>query len=339
MPRVSVGRAALDTRPHILYRFYDRTGVLLYIGITVDLGERMKAHAKDKLWWSDVDRSATRIEYLDNRRAALDAEREAIKAEKPLENDQHNEWVEESAEPDLGPASHFLRELLIRMLDSEDEAQSAIRDAARDMTEFTAAGIMLEGATPEAWAALRVAERVSGALRAREAAIQQLLTWLPDDVVTEAYAGVEQQHGPGSDDFSFVQTVLAAVDGEMSRRLLAELDAADAEHCRKAALLRLRSQHQRGMEEPSERAVVKHAAGYARAMKSRNQHLFTSYRCSRGRGTTESCTRLAAQHVVFNECTQCGTSRGGCSGHGLWCRSHLNELFYQPSSRVIEVGD
>jgi predicted GIY-YIG superfamily endonuclease len=94
VPRISVGKAALEGRPHILYRFYDRTNVLLYIGITVNLEERMAKHAAEKDWWPRVDRSATRIEYYDSRRAALDAEREAIKAEKPLYNDQHNEWVE-----------------------------------------------------------------------------------------------------------------------------------------------------------------------------------------------------------------------------------------------------
>ncbi|AEV86714.1 hypothetical protein ACWT_5697 [Actinoplanes sp. SE50] len=97
MARISVGRAELENRPHILYRFYDRTGVLLYVGITVDFADRMATHAKEKDWWVRVDRSATQVDYYDSRRAALDAEREAIKAEKPLENDQHNVFMEASA--------------------------------------------------------------------------------------------------------------------------------------------------------------------------------------------------------------------------------------------------
>jgi predicted GIY-YIG superfamily endonuclease len=90
---MSVGMAERETKPHILYRFYDRTNVLLYVGITVNLGERMQQHAGSKDWWLHVDRSATRIEYFDTRSAALDAERDAIKSEKPLHNDQHNEWI------------------------------------------------------------------------------------------------------------------------------------------------------------------------------------------------------------------------------------------------------
>jgi predicted GIY-YIG superfamily endonuclease len=95
MPRVAIGQVELAQRPHILYRFFDRTGVLLYVGITVDFAVRMATHAKEKDWWPQVERSATRVEYYDSRRAALDAERDAIKNEKPLHNDQHNEWVDD----------------------------------------------------------------------------------------------------------------------------------------------------------------------------------------------------------------------------------------------------
>jgi hypothetical protein len=121
MPKVSVGRAELDTRPHILYRFYDRTGILLYIGITVDLGVRMAAHAKDKDWWPQVDRGATRIEYFDGRRAALDAEREAIKAEKPLHNDQHNDFLDKCRRSDDEVAQLILDQIADAL--SRDEAR------------------------------------------------------------------------------------------------------------------------------------------------------------------------------------------------------------------------
>jgi len=100
MPKISVGLAALEDRPHILYRFYDRTGVLLYVGITVDLGVRMAAHARDKDWWTRVDRAATRVGYYDSRTAALKAERQAVQTEQPLYNDHHNTFATAPAQPE-----------------------------------------------------------------------------------------------------------------------------------------------------------------------------------------------------------------------------------------------
>src|ERR1044071_9750406 len=94
MPRVSIGRAELDTRNFILYRYYDRTGVLLYVGITVDIRARETKHARHSSWWAKVDHEATVLERYVGERAVRAAETAAIKAEKPLENDQHNEFVE-----------------------------------------------------------------------------------------------------------------------------------------------------------------------------------------------------------------------------------------------------
>ena len=89
--RVSAAFLRLDEQPHALYRFYDRTDVLLYVGITADLPTRLRHHGKHKNWSHQV--SYVRVEQMPGRRAALDAEREAIKNEKPLFNDQHNDIV------------------------------------------------------------------------------------------------------------------------------------------------------------------------------------------------------------------------------------------------------
>jgi len=88
---ISIGQASLRTRPHALYRFYDRSDVLLYVGITVDPSARFKKHAGDKLWWGEVDHID--IEQCATRREAEDAEREAIKKEEPLYNKVHNLFV------------------------------------------------------------------------------------------------------------------------------------------------------------------------------------------------------------------------------------------------------
>lgn len=121
--RVTVGVANLATSAHALYRFYDRTDVLLYVGITVDLPTRMKNHRKGKPWWTAV--AHVKVEQYETREQALAAEREAIKNEHPLYNDQHNEVLvieDEALE---------LAESALRNLD-DDEREDTLADAASD---------------------------------------------------------------------------------------------------------------------------------------------------------------------------------------------------------------
>lgn len=88
---ISAALLGLAEREHALYRFYDAADVLLYAGISVDPILRMKAHRREKDWWTQV-RSMT-VEPFPTRKDALDAEAEAIRTEKPLYNVQHNEMV------------------------------------------------------------------------------------------------------------------------------------------------------------------------------------------------------------------------------------------------------
>lgn len=71
-----------------LYRFFDADDVLLYVGIAGNPGRRFNEHNKDKDWWSQVARST--MEHHPDRHAALEAERLAIIAERPLHNVVHN---------------------------------------------------------------------------------------------------------------------------------------------------------------------------------------------------------------------------------------------------------
>lgn len=71
-----------------LYRHYDATGRLLYIGITNDPGSRWKGHM-DKTWWHYVD--TTKIERFPSRAEVEAAEVAAIKAERPWWNIAHND--------------------------------------------------------------------------------------------------------------------------------------------------------------------------------------------------------------------------------------------------------
>jgi predicted GIY-YIG superfamily endonuclease len=73
------------TTPVFLYRLYDNSDRLLYIGITESVGQRMSVHAAKKTWWPDV--ATVKVEMLDGDRPhAEESERLAILAEKPLHN-------------------------------------------------------------------------------------------------------------------------------------------------------------------------------------------------------------------------------------------------------------
>lgn len=72
---------------HTLYRFYDAKNVLLYVGLTSDLGTRWKSHANGKSWWSDVAHMT--VQRFSSRDELRQAEIEAIQSEKPLYNIQH----------------------------------------------------------------------------------------------------------------------------------------------------------------------------------------------------------------------------------------------------------
>jgi predicted GIY-YIG superfamily endonuclease len=82
---------------HALYRFYDATGALLYIGITADPGSRWRSHAHNKPWWQQI--STITVETHNDRAAVLRAEECAIRAELPKYNIVHNR-----SRPDATPA-------------------------------------------------------------------------------------------------------------------------------------------------------------------------------------------------------------------------------------------
>lgn len=71
-----------------LYRHFGNDGSLLYVGISLSWPSRTKAHAHGSRWFDQVAR--VEIEQFATREAALEAEREAIKREKPKFNVIHN---------------------------------------------------------------------------------------------------------------------------------------------------------------------------------------------------------------------------------------------------------
>jgi GIY-YIG catalytic domain. len=71
-------------RATAVYRFFDASGRLLYVGIAFDPAERWKHHASKTRWWKDaVDNT---IEWYDTRAEAERAEKTALRYEKPIYN-------------------------------------------------------------------------------------------------------------------------------------------------------------------------------------------------------------------------------------------------------------
>lgn len=77
-------RAKRRSGPTELYRHFDAKGVLLYVGISLSTANRLGQHRCVSPWSKRV--TSITIERYPNRKAALDAERNAIQSEGPLYN-------------------------------------------------------------------------------------------------------------------------------------------------------------------------------------------------------------------------------------------------------------
>jgi len=311
MPRVSVGKAELETRPHILYRFYDRTGVLLYVGITVDLAVRMATHAKEKTWWLRVDRSATRIEYYDSRRAALDAERDAIKTEKPLENDQHNEWAE--IEPDgEGDQAHALAREIISFLESRDREavlkrasvgwdDEPISDRDRDLEAATGAVSLLWG------------KRFDLATM-----IDELLDLIPDGegMAYRDYARAEYRESGQADE-----SITAISERALRKLIMAKADAV----LRVLPIEEAREWVASGAVLLPGQEHIDHVVFGARYCSLFKQRGVTFRRLCNGPGRhVARCASKANVKTYFELCDTCPAGHP-CEGHTRWCSRHAVE--------------
>lgn len=69
---------------HYLYKHYDKSGQLLYVGITNNLRVRHVAHKRDSFWFLDIARFKSN--KFDTKREAVAAEIEAIRELRPLHN-------------------------------------------------------------------------------------------------------------------------------------------------------------------------------------------------------------------------------------------------------------
>jgi DNA-binding NarL/FixJ family response regulator len=73
--------------PTVLYRCHDVEGDLLYVGVSMAPGQRISSHEREQGWWGLV--ATITVEEHATRDAALAAEAEAIRRQRPRYNVQH----------------------------------------------------------------------------------------------------------------------------------------------------------------------------------------------------------------------------------------------------------
>lgn len=85
-PAFSLWEIDMDV-PTSLYRLFDETVQLLYVGVSVRVEQRLHEHSRDKWWWPEVEHQV--ITRCATRREALELEAEAIRLERPKYNVVH----------------------------------------------------------------------------------------------------------------------------------------------------------------------------------------------------------------------------------------------------------
>lgn len=75
---------------HVLYRLFDNRFRLLYVGMTLDVAQRMNAHGR-RDWWAQVEHIT--LERFESRGELAAAERRVIESEKPKYNVIYNQGM------------------------------------------------------------------------------------------------------------------------------------------------------------------------------------------------------------------------------------------------------
>jgi predicted GIY-YIG superfamily endonuclease len=79
---------SLSPEPTSVYKYYDKSNILLYVGITKRGSRRQREHNVDKEWWPFVARQD--VEHFATRAAALNRESALIQKYRSPFNRQHN---------------------------------------------------------------------------------------------------------------------------------------------------------------------------------------------------------------------------------------------------------
>jgi len=88
------GVPCLVKAPYVVYSLYDKTGSLLYIGVTVNLDNRLKHHYLTDNWFKQVNRYRTEIIPFNSRGEAYKERAKAIKERQPMYSDIYRDGKE-----------------------------------------------------------------------------------------------------------------------------------------------------------------------------------------------------------------------------------------------------
>jgi len=87
------------TQQTALYRHFDKSGSLLYVGISLDAVQRLSQHSANQPWAGDI--ASVTIEKFVTRQDAITAERVAIQTECPKHNGTYGESLRLMAAPEF----------------------------------------------------------------------------------------------------------------------------------------------------------------------------------------------------------------------------------------------
>lgn len=82
MPQPKASTWAL---PHVVYRAYNADDLLVYVGITANWPVRLYNHMQTTRWWKH-EVARTELTSWPDRFVAIEAERRAIREERPVRN-------------------------------------------------------------------------------------------------------------------------------------------------------------------------------------------------------------------------------------------------------------
>ncbi|WP_051797284.1 GIY-YIG nuclease family protein [Catenuloplanes japonicus] len=326
--RVSAALLDLADRPHVLYRFFDRADVLLYVGITANFGARIAKHARDKPWFDQV--VDIRREHYSNRADALTAEKAAIQTEKPLYNDQHNEMT---TIPGLTVDEEWLR---LNWHDLPAETRRTVEGpAAADAREALAEEILHLLEPPSSSGASRVlafyqSEMAGGAASWAYGAVMRLQMQLghADRVIRELLESIPRRDAKICLDWADEQSEFEVPDLPPESRFRSAIE----EYTRLLNVRYLTALPEREREcwtclardmnpHSSSVQIDGIAARYARAFKEADE--LPDGACNSRYEDQQFCPFRPMTPVHLDECTEC---EDVCGGHDLWCDDHLIDI-------------
>lgn len=335
MPRISVGQAELAARPHALYRFYDASDVLLYVGITADLPTRISTHRKEKPWWTRVAHIS--VEQFETRTEALNAEATAIREEKPLYNVAGNTFVPVEQGDELQVVLDAV-DRLVYFAAGEDSGrhQEYIADAKATLADIAAHHDEDEevGDThPLLWAAENAVTDAAFRERHLTGALFELFRMQPQDllerVFTKAEESMSRWPGIGPESFRTLRAQAHFLAVEMAEAALSALDPSVTSEWRVAAARAL------GAKGNEETITLQAAEMYQKACAG----MTCTGMCAGPGVRAERCARRATRFVWLRNCRLCEDT---CIGHLAFCERHygpaVDGVLQRPDGEFYEVA-